>query len=384
MPQFGGDDSLSTLHKISGCDDNARKADVVFIHGLGGDAFKTWSNDKNHENSWPYWLGKEFPNVGVWSVGYAASPISLPRFLGVLLRWWPDLGQSMPLADRGMQLLNKLQLNGIGEKPIIFIAHSLGGLVTKQILRSSRDTVGNSPDRVRLKEIARNTRGVMFLATPHWGANLASMLDSFREQVGTTVNIADLRAHDAQLANLFDWYRQHAPDIGVQTVTFFEGRDLGNAVRIVDDPSSHPGVGANPIKLDEDHSSIAKPAHKGEDVCLAANRLINDLVEPRPTRAQTEVLHREESLEKPVTKFEIDNVTSRKVEALERKLMILRALGASTSDKAVTQGKFAEILRDNRRLRDENERLKVLETEVVMLKTTVETVKQLLSKASEL
>ena len=356
----------------------------MFIHGLGGDPFKTWSNDKNHENSWPYWLGKEFPNVGVWSVGYAASPISLPRFLGVLLRWWPDLGQSMPLADRGMQLLNKLQLNGIGEKPIIFIAHSLGGLVTKQILRSSRDTVGNSPDRVRLKEIARNTRGVMFLATPHWGANLASMLDSFREQVGTTVNIADLRAHDAQLANLFDWYRQHAPDIGVQTVTFFEGRDLGNAVRIVDDPSSHPGVGANPIKLDEDHSSIAKPAHKGEDVCLAANRLINDLVEPRPTRAQTEVLHREESLEKPVTKFEIDNVTSRKVEALERKLMILRALGASTSDKAVTQGKFAEILRDNRRLRDENERLKVLETEVVMLKTTVETVKQLLSKASEL
>ena len=250
----------------------------MFIHGLGGDAFKTWSNDKNHENSWPYWLGKEFQNIGMWSIGYAASPVKLPRFLSPLLKWWPNLGQSMSLPYRGKQLLDKLQLNGVGQRPILFIGHSLGGLVTKQILRSSRDTVGDAPDRVRLKQVAQNTRGVMFLATPHWGADLASQLDSFREQLGTTINIADLRAHDAHLADLYDWYRNHAPDIGIETVTYFEGRDLGNAVRIVNESSSHPGIGANPIRLDEDHSSIAKPANKGDDVYLAACRFIRDHV----------------------------------------------------------------------------------------------------------
>jgi hypothetical protein len=32
-------DQMSQLHEISGCGNSARKADVIFIHGLGGDAF---------------------------------------------------------------------------------------------------------------------------------------------------------------------------------------------------------------------------------------------------------------------------------------------------------------------------------------------------------
>ena len=31
-------DLLSPLHQISGCEDDARKADVVFLHGLGGES----------------------------------------------------------------------------------------------------------------------------------------------------------------------------------------------------------------------------------------------------------------------------------------------------------------------------------------------------------
>ncbi|MBM7866994.1 hypothetical protein GTO89_11115 [Heliobacterium gestii] len=248
---------------------------MVFVHGLGGDAFDTWRQDKNPETYWPNWVGQEFPEVGVWSLGYAASPTKWARvwsrFCGSFSKSTGDFGYAMSLPDRARQVLDLLVQYGLGKRPIMFICHSLGGLLVKQILRMSFDTAEASTER----SIFDNTCAVLFLATPHQGADLATLLKSFRAAF-PTLAIEDLQAHNAHLRDLFEWYRNHAM-AGVQTRTYYEARRIGGFL-IVNPTSAHPGVGASPVPLDEDHISIAKPLDRNAQVYVAARDLIRDHV----------------------------------------------------------------------------------------------------------
>ena len=269
--------NLSVLHKISGCENAARQADVIFIHGLGGAAFTTWRHDEDDSSSWPHWLGQEFPEVGVWSLGYAASPTQWTRLLGWIFKRWRDAGHSMALPDRALQVLDLMVQRGLGQRPILFICHSLGGLLAKQVLRKADD--GPEP---RKKQVASQTRAVLFLATPHAGAELASLVNAFRTVFGATVSIEDLRAHDAHLRDLYGWYRNRAFDLGIETVSYYDLRGIKGVLPIVNPTSAHPGVGTDPVGLDEDHLSIAKPREPDAQVCGAARALLrNHVLAPR-------------------------------------------------------------------------------------------------------
>src|SRR5262249_22954080 len=125
---------------------------------------------------------------------------------------------------------------------------------------------------------ASHTRAVLFLATPHTGATLASLANMFRVVFGATVSIEDLREHDAHLRDLYNWYRNHAPELQIQTVTYFESRGVKGVLPIVNPTSAHPGVGADPVGLDEDHLSIAKPRETEAQVCDAARDLLRNHV----------------------------------------------------------------------------------------------------------
>lgn len=264
---------MAKLHGISEtCNDPQRKADVVFIHGLGGDAFGTWRHGDGEDTSWPHWLARDFPDVGVWSLEHAADPSKplgrLARFFG---KGGRDAGQGMSLPDRAGQVLDLMRLDKRfrGERPIIFVCHSLGGLLAKQILRHAHDNVVDND----AQSISRRATAVLFLATPHQGADLATLIDNFSAIFGPTPSLTSLRAHDPHLRNLYNWYRNHASKLGIATETYFEGRDV-HGFRIVDETSSQPGIGPDAVMLDENHLSIAKPRAHDAQVCQALDDLL--------------------------------------------------------------------------------------------------------------
>jgi tetratricopeptide (TPR) repeat protein len=264
---------VSRLHPISGCDNPNRRADVIFVHGLGGDSSGTWRSSKDDASSWPHWLAAAEPTVGVWSLGYAASPSKWPRVLGWFGARWRDAGHAMSLPDRAVQVLDLLALKRLGERPLFFICHSLGGLLVKQVLRTAAEA-GDA----RKRRVAENTRAVLFLATPHSGAALASLIGSFPTIFGATASIEDLRAHEPHLRELGNWYRRRAPELGIATTTYFETRDVRGVALIVDPTSAHPGVGEDPVGVDEDHLSIAKPREPEAQVCLKALEILHQFV----------------------------------------------------------------------------------------------------------
>ncbi|HPE73918.1 MAG TPA: hypothetical protein PK018_17400 [Candidatus Competibacter sp.] len=251
---------MDGLQKISGCDDSDRVADVVFVHGLDGDARTTWHPKDRPDAFWPAWLGENVPAVGVWSLGYAVNASA-----------WK--GHAMPLADRATNVLHQLELDGIGRRPVVFVCHSLGGLLVKQLLRHACDF-----GHPAWKAIATQTRAIVFLSTPHSGADLASWIQYIGGLLRTTVSVEELEAHHPRLRELNLWYRGHVVDLDITTVVYCEKRPVAGLL-VVNETTADPGiVGVVPIPVDEDHVSICKPASKDSLIYRGVKRLVEEVV----------------------------------------------------------------------------------------------------------
>lgn len=171
--------------------DPKRTADVVFIHGLDGDVFATWRSGPKDDDLWPKWLADE-PRykLGIWSIGYPASNND-----------WK--GYSQRLDMRADNILFSLKTGQLGDRPIFFIAHSLGGLVVKEMLR----TAYGSADPA-IKAIQEQTKGIVFLATPHAGSRLASVMRRI-PFLRPSVSIGDLVYNSPELHKLTRWFRDN-------------------------------------------------------------------------------------------------------------------------------------------------------------------------------
>ncbi|RPA77438.1 hypothetical protein BJ508DRAFT_228758 [Ascobolus immersus RN42] len=154
--------------------------DVVFVHGLKGDRLETWTwvGKKHEEVFWPRdLLLPDLEEAGVdariMTYGYNSHP---DEFLGA--------ASTNKLHDHAVTFVNELYYNrrrarGV-ERPIIFVAHSLGGLLVKRALIYANTC--SSGHNLHLRSIKTSTFGILFFGTPHQGSDMAkwaSMMERF-------------------------------------------------------------------------------------------------------------------------------------------------------------------------------------------------------------
>lgn len=132
------------------------KLDIVALHGIKGDAYHTWTEKNGKiENFWLRdQLPNELPGARIFSYGYDAD-VLFSRATGTI-------------EDFAITLLEDLVRERKGDsnqqRRIIFICHSMGGIVLKKALNTA-------VDNFLYKDIYGSTSAILFLATPHLGSD---------------------------------------------------------------------------------------------------------------------------------------------------------------------------------------------------------------------
>ncbi|KAI4150589.1 MAG: hypothetical protein L6R39_002237 [Caloplaca ligustica] len=153
---------------------------------------------------------------------------------------------------------------------IIFVTHSLGGLVCAQALLKAHKSV-DEPDRA----VEEATRRVAFLGTPFQGseivgwAEIGARLVSLLQDTNKAL-LADLKQSGHQLATISEhfpgWLRERegAMATNVEIVCFTEELETGKLGKIVTDESAHI-KGYKVLSLHADHQGICKCSDRDDD-----------------------------------------------------------------------------------------------------------------------
>ena len=239
---------MSRLIKIANWSGPLR-ASVIFVHGLGGHPYGTWRRKPDNDTFWPLWLAQDVPGISVYSVAYEAPPTN-----------W--LGTSMPLQDRAVNISEQLFSEpDLKSGPVVFVCHSLGGLIVKQIMLDLQQQKERRPEAADL--LAR-VREIVFAATPHTGSRHATLLDRLRFFAWPSWVARTLVANDPTLRSINVAYRGLADERrgALQHRVFYETQDTPLGV-IVDEASADPGLpGDPPVPIDANHINIVKLADR--------------------------------------------------------------------------------------------------------------------------
>lgn len=124
-------------------------------------------------------MPRDLPNARILTFGYDADIIGALRVAGSNtlrdhgktlaheLAVWRKRSRSVSInIDSVSNRDSKLRQN---RRPLIFVAHSLGGLVTEQALLISRGAA-----QQYYKDVLESTTAIAFIGTPHLGSNKAA------------------------------------------------------------------------------------------------------------------------------------------------------------------------------------------------------------------
>ncbi|CAN7990747.1 unnamed protein product [Ixodes hexagonus] len=243
-------------------------ADVVLVHGLLGSVFKTWrqhdsqagnGNDaeephvvavrggirrtaasctrardrcSGYTTSWPKsWLAEDLPRVRILALDYDTY---LSQW-GLNCPLEPD---KRTLESRAAEMLTKLRQAGVGARPVVWISHSMGGLLVKQMLCQAMD---------KHEAVARQTVGVVFYAVPHRGASLTDLNASFQLLLLPSVELQELRKDSPKLLEMHRKFVHLVNRLKIPCLSFGEcvqtvlGLRMGKV--LVPRESADPGLG---------------------------------------------------------------------------------------------------------------------------------------------
>ncbi|KFY67480.1 hypothetical protein V496_01551 [Pseudogymnoascus sp. VKM F-4515 (FW-2607)] len=294
-------EGVTLLSESEGASEGRRDLNVIFIHGLRGHPRGTWSHirststtggiedtdtrtdkhnniktffglkkskketdDKRHTSTSPssdiFWpeeyLAPDLPQARIWTYGYNAD----------IIRGLFQANNQNSVSQHGRDFAVRLERDIDNEDPIVFVAHSLGGIITKDALHKS-------------ETIRKRTRLIVFLGTPHRGSTyagwgeIASNLASLALQDSNKRLVQTLEVNGEVLDNIHEEFKTILSKCAIKVHSFQESKGIsgmkGLDGKVVDNFSSKLDLAREQETvetIDANHMDMAR-CNSREDVC---------------------------------------------------------------------------------------------------------------------
>ncbi|KAK0397626.1 hypothetical protein QR680_002197 [Steinernema hermaphroditum] len=244
------------------------EVDIVLLHGMRGGAFRSWRQKDNPSEEtvkcWPKaWLPRDVKGH------FRIVAVDYPSAL-----YGGDLMEN--LHARASRVYDLLKRAGIGDRSVVFICHSMGGLLAKQILI-------NSPS------LRENTVGILFMATPHYGTPVAKdyLFEVFRPTTDFKMLIEGNEANKKLHADFLE--QEPRVPLMLNVSESVESPLFGKvkSMLVPSLSSSFPGCGL--YHVPEMHHNVCKPA----DVNALSYKIVLKFIEDvlHYTRTHSKVNH---------------------------------------------------------------------------------------------
>lgn len=221
------------------------------------------------------WLPQEYPNIRIIGLNYETS----------ISEW--SLNMMCPcdksrssLHDRASEFLRSLSASNVGRDcPVIWVGHSMGGLVAKSIIVQALES-----DDPNVRAIGESTRGILFLGTPHKGSPVAKLKQHVQMLLSPTIEVKELREDGQLLLNLHDRFEQTLRLLQkpIEIVSIAEGCPTKITLfkfpmQFVKEESAKLTFGDFYV-LNVDHLGLSKPIFRQSFLYRRLLRIIDDVI----------------------------------------------------------------------------------------------------------
>ncbi|KAK3347044.1 hypothetical protein B0T25DRAFT_553490 [Lasiosphaeria hispida] len=274
-------------------------ADVIFVHGLGGYSWNSWCWEHDPEFFWPAWLQHEhgLKHLRVFTFGYNANFRGPDTPLSIL-----DFAKGLLVRMKGYGYDGSKNERPLGKRPIIFVSHSMGGLVVKKAY-----ILGRFDDHY--SSMITKVHSIFFLSTPHRGSSHASTLNNILSvMIGTSSKgyVSELDTNSTSIEDLNEQFRALCGSLRLVSLYETLPTKLVKGVKrlLVDKDTgvlNYPKEISSP--MDADHHSICKYRSRIDDNYILVINLLKqvtrDLAAPlnSPTTPQRTPYKRSRTLE---------------------------------------------------------------------------------------
>lgn len=209
---------------------------IIFVHGVMGDPRQTWTNTSTNQ-FFPELVSKNhtFDDADIYVFGFPSKLRSSTM----------DVDQLSELLHQRLDPLSK------SYEDLVFVAHSMGGLIVREFL-------------MKEQEVAKKVPMVYFYSTPFTGSDAARVGETFgrNPQFADMLKLADNRFLGSQQSRWADFPTRKQ----IRTFCAYETAPIVNTslstALIVARESATNGCSERLDPIAADHIGIAKPANE--------------------------------------------------------------------------------------------------------------------------